>query len=82
LRGTTSDPRVYSLSGLGFQEPSSEGRGDVALRGLFWGAVAGGAYGYLNARGDEHLGVAGSVIVGAIVGAPIGMLLFLLLTPA
>ena len=56
------------------------GRGAIALRGLKWGAILGGALGYLLLR-DEEFGAVAGPIVGAIYGAPVGMVVLLLVTP-
>lgn len=63
------------------QNDHREGRGKVALRGLFWGAVIGGLIGYFTAEeyfgGERWFGAAG----GVLVGAPVGMVVYLLITP-
>jgi hypothetical protein len=62
-------------------QEESQSRGSVALRGLWWGAVVGGFLGYLANRDDEWGGAIVGPIAGAVIGAPIGMVVFLLVTP-
>jgi hypothetical protein len=63
------------------QNEQRESRGKVALRGLFWGALIGGVIGYSTAEerfgGERVFGAVG----GALIGAPIGMVVYLLITP-
>jgi hypothetical protein len=63
------------------QNEQRESRGKIALRGLFWGALIGGVIGYATAEetfgGERYFGAVG----GALIGAPIGMVVYLLITP-
>jgi hypothetical protein len=62
------------------QEGERESRGKVAARGLFWGALIGGVIGYSSSggsSGERWLGGVG----GALLGAPVGMVVYLIITP-
>jgi hypothetical protein len=69
---------------LCLQEEPRRSRARVALRGLFWGAIVGGVIGYVRDPGDisqNWVGRWGNAAAYAVIGAPVGMVVFLLLTP-
>jgi len=61
--------------------PSCRARGPIAMRGLAWGALVGAVVGYLSARDEEYGGAIIGPAIGGAVGAPVGMVTLLLLTP-
>lgn len=84
VREQSSDGPIHARCAIimsSMQDEAREGRGEVALRGLFWGAVIGGLVGWSQRSAESHFGAVGSVVAGAVVGAPIGMVVFLLITP-
>lgn len=88
LRGQAREAQIggsvyvgCSIVTEGGQDEAREGRGAVAVRGLFWGALIGGLIGWTQRHPDSFFGGLESVVAGAIVGAPIGMVVFLLITP-
>jgi hypothetical protein len=52
----------------------------VAIRGIFWGAVVGGFLGYHADAGSDGVLPSLRALGGAAVGAPIGMVVYLLAT--
>jgi uncharacterized protein YqgC (DUF456 family) len=48
---------------------------------LAWGALIGGVVGYLSFRDEEYGGAIIGPVIGGAVGAPVGMVTLLLLTP-
>lgn len=62
-------------------DPPRRSRGPIALRGLAWGAVIGGAFGYYLHHDEEYGGAILGPLFGAVIGAPIGMIVLLLATP-
>ena len=61
--------------------PKCRARGPIAVRGLAWGALIGGVVGYLSFRDEEYGGAIIGPVIGGAVGAPVGMVTLLLLTP-
>jgi hypothetical protein len=77
-----SQPRagfVPSVTSSPLVEPDRS-RGEVAIRGIFWGAVVGGFLGYHADSGSDGVLPSLRALGGAAVGAPIGMVVHLLAT--
>ena len=74
-----TDGFVRSVTSARLVEPDKS-RGEVAMRGLFWGAVVGGFLGYHADAGSDGVLPSLRALGGAAIGAPFGMVVYLLAT--
>ena len=72
---------IGSVSVTHESEPCRGNRRAIVHRGLLWGAVLGGIVGYAAGREEDYGGAALGLIGGAVIGAPLGMVIGLLATP-